>query len=89
MLPEWTARVDASNMNVKFRGSKIVREDSELPLGSSGLEGIDHEKQADRLAAGVAEPLGIEDLVALSGSPRRTGLFCEIIPPPERMRAHL
>jgi hypothetical protein len=49
MTPQRTARVDATNMNLKFGESKILCENSELPLGSSCLESIDHEKQADRL----------------------------------------
>ena len=49
MVPKRTAPVDATDMNLKLRRREILREDGELALGSSGLEGVDHEKQIDRL----------------------------------------
>jgi hypothetical protein len=40
--------VDAAEMNLKLRSRQILRKDGELPLGPSGLEGVDHKKQPDR-----------------------------------------
>ena len=58
IVGERATATDAAEMSLELWRREILGKDSELPLGSSRLESINHEKQADRLAGRSSRAIG-------------------------------